>query len=198
MTQWWREAIPRFGMRSLFHALCDLDHDDPEPILDYASGQPALTDLAERFSQLSVLDRTHPYQPGDEPLRTSLALLYAASRVRDVLLMAHQPEPADPAGQREQREMDEVLGRTRPSFPAVPVGRIADFFALIGCRPVTVTGFDPAVHEIVSCHPAPAPGTPITITGQLWPALMIGELVFARAGVTVQAGAAHARPGVAG
>jgi hypothetical protein len=193
--EWWREAIPRFGMRSLFHALCDLGRDDPpEPILDYASGQPWLADQAERFSQLSVLDRTHPYEPGDEQFWASLALLYAASRVRDVLLLAHQPAPANPG---ELHDMDEMLGRTRPSFAAVPVARVTGFFAQIGCRAVTVARFDPALHEIVVCETAPASDAPITITGQLWPALMIGELVFTRAGVTVRAGAAHARPGVA-
>src|SRR5580658_3855247 len=133
--EWWREAIPRFGMRSLFHALCDLGRDDPpEPILDYASGQTWLADQAERFSQLSVLDRTHPYEPGDEQLWASLALLYAASRVRDVLLLAHQPAPANPG---ELHDMDEMLGRTRPSFAAVPVARVTGFFAQIGCRAVT-------------------------------------------------------------
>jgi hypothetical protein len=33
------------------------------------------------------------------------------------------------------------------------------------------------------------------ITGQAWPALMIGELAFARAGVHVRAGSEHAVPG---
>jgi hypothetical protein len=123
---WWREAIPRFGMRSLFHALCDLGRDDPpEPILDYASSQPWLADQAERFSQLSVLDRPHLYEPGDEQLWASLALLYAASRVRDVLLMAHQPAPANPG---EVHDMDEMLGRNRPSSAAVPVARVTEFF----------------------------------------------------------------------
>ena len=71
------------------------------------------------------------------------------------------------------------------------------FFAAIGCRPVTEAGFDPILHEILTCEAAGRPGAPIEVTGQEWPALMIGELVFTRAGVHVRAGSAHAVPGVA-
>jgi hypothetical protein len=49
----------------------------------------------------------------------------------------------------------------------------------------------------VTCEADDDPQAPIQITGYAWPALMIGELVFTRAGVHVRTGAAHAVPGVA-
>ncbi len=38
--EWWREAIPRFGMRSLFHALCDLGRDDCKKFIRYEPRNP--------------------------------------------------------------------------------------------------------------------------------------------------------------
>jgi hypothetical protein len=192
---WWVEAMPRFGMRSLFHALCDLEPGaDPEPVLSCAAGQPWLAELAGRLTQLGTLDRTRPFQPGQGELGQALTDLYAASRVRDVLLMAHQPPPADPDGLPEP---DEALGRSFPVFAPVPVARITRFFALIGAHAVTWDRFEPVLHEIVVCEPAPGPDAGITVTEQFWPALMIGELVFTRGGVRVQAEVDQAQPGVA-
>jgi hypothetical protein len=74
---------------------------------------------------------------------------------------------------------------------------MTQFFAAIGCRPVTDASFDPILHEIITCEAADEPDAPIQVIGQTWPALMLGELVFARAGVHVRAGSAHAVPGVA-
>lgn len=141
---WWVEAMPRFGMRSLFHALCDLEPGaDPEPVLSCAAGQSWL---------------------------------------------------ADPAG---LPELDEALGRSFPVFAPVPVARITGFFALIGAQAVTWDRFEPVLHEIVICEPAPGADAGITVTELFWPALMIGELVFTRGGVRVQAEVDQAQPGVA-
>ena len=190
----WPDTVSRYGMRGLFHALCDLDGTDPGPVLDHAVTRPWMAEAARRLSTLAVLDRTRPAQPGDRELTDTLYLLHAASRVRDILLLAHQPPPLDPAG---LTSLDEALGRTPPSFGPVPVSRIAAFFARLGCRPVTEPSFDPVLHEIIACEPAASPDAPVQVTAQAWPALLIGELVFARAGVAVRAGAAHAVPGVA-
>jgi hypothetical protein len=112
---------------------------------------------------------------------------------RDVLLLAHQPGPV-PA---PVLELDQALHREQPVFRPVPVDQITGFFAHIGCQPVTEKSFDPILHEIITCQAANDPAAPIQITGQAWPALMIGELVFTRAGVHVRAGSAHAISGIA-
>ncbi|MFD0531918.1 hypothetical protein ACFQ1I_43790 [Kitasatospora arboriphila] len=48
-------------------------------------------------------------------------------------------------------------------------------------------GFDPFLHEIVEVEQADDPAAPIEVTEVLWPGLMLGELLFSRAGVRVRA-----------
>lgn len=192
----WRQLLVEFpAIRQVFHALCALgEGEDATELLDVAARQEWMADVARRFgSLLARFDDTMAYEPEDDVLAETLWQLYAASRVRDALLLAHQPAPADDS----VRELDRALGREEPVFRPVPVGQVTDFFTAIGCRPVTEPGFDPILHEILTCQAAGNPGAPIEIARQEWPALMIGELVFARAGVHVRAGSAHAVPGVA-
>ena len=191
----WREMLSQFpAMRQVFHALCALgEGEDATEMLAFAARQEWMTDLARRAGSVARLDDTVPAEPQTDDLLKTLWELYAASRVRDVLLLAHQPGPADDS----VRDLDEALGRQQPRFPPVPAGQITQFFAAVGCQPVTEAGFDPILHEIISCEAAEEPDAPIQITRHAWPALMIGELVFARAGVHVRAGSAHAVPGIA-
>jgi hypothetical protein len=192
----WREMLGEFpAIRQVFHALCAMgEGEDATELLDFAARQEWMADLARRFgSVVARFDDTMAYEPEDDGLAKTLWQLYAASRVRDALLLAHQPVPADDS----VRELDQALGRKLPVFRPVPVAQATEFFAAIGCRPVTEAGFDPILHEILTCKAADDPGVPIEITAQEWPALMIGELVFTRAGVHVRAGSTHAVPGVA-
>lgn len=145
---WWRETVTGLGIRGVFHALCRLDPgEDATEVLDFATGQDWMRELADRSGRLAVLSRTAPVDPGDVDQVRSLELLYAAGRVRDVLLLGHQP---DPAGD-EVPELDEALGREQPRFRPVPADQIAAFFASIGARAETGLSFDPILHEIVSC-----------------------------------------------
>lgn len=191
----WREMLSEFpAIRQVFHALCALgEGEDATELLDFAARQEWMADLARRAQSVARLDDTWPVEPESDDLLKTLWELYAASRVRDVLLWAHQPRPAGD----EVRELDQALGRKQPAFRRVPVDQIIRFFSAIGCQPVTAASFDPILHEIITCRAAPEPSARIQVTGQAWPALMIGELVFARAGVRVRAGSAHAAPGVA-
>ncbi|MGA5816696.1 hypothetical protein ACPC54_02355 [Kitasatospora sp. NPDC094028] len=92
------------------------------------------------------------------------------------------------------------------------LGRIADFllleprlppylalFTALGMTPFTDAGaaFDPFRHEITEVEQAEDPDTPIEPLDVRSPGLMLGELLFTRAGVRVRAGAAHAERGVA-
>lgn len=182
------------AIRQVFHALCAMSTDeDAGELLEFAARQEWMTEVARRVASVARFEYTMPSEPEDEELNGTLWELYAASRVRDVLLLAHQPGPvSDPV-----RELDEALHREQPLFRTVPVDQITGFFTAIGCQPVTEASFDPILHEIITCEAADHPATPIQITGQCWPALMIGELVFTRAGVRVRAGSAHAVPGIA-
>ncbi len=62
---------------------------------------------------------------------------------------------------------------------------------------IDASGFDPFFHEIVAIDQSDDPAAPMEITDTVWPGLMLGELLFSRAGVRVRAGALHAQTGVA-
>lgn len=70
-------------------------------------------------------------------------------------------------------------------------------FTGLGMTPFEQAPFDPFLHEIVEVEQAEDPDSPIEILDVRWPGLMLGELLFGRAGVRVRAGAAHAERGVA-
>ncbi|MFI9360821.1 hypothetical protein ACIG5E_07135 [Kitasatospora sp. NPDC053057] len=94
--------------------------------------------------------------------------LYALSRVSDYLLLDPQLPP------------------------------YLHLFTALGMTPFdTHSPFDPFLHEITEVEQAEDPNTPIEILDIRWPGLMLGELLFSRAGVRVRAGAAHAERGVA-
>ncbi|MFE3879558.1 hypothetical protein ACFXPX_34795 [Kitasatospora sp. NPDC059146] len=91
------------------------------------------------------------------------------------------------------------------------LGRISDFllldpqlppylhlFTALGMTPVLEqTPFDPFLHEITEVEQAEDPDSPVEVLDVRHPGLMLGELLFNRAGVRVRAGAAHAERGVA-
>lgn len=123
-TPHWREALESYpSMRQVFHALCELGEDeDASELLDFAARQEWMADLARRAANEARLDNTMPVEPETDDLRTTLWYLYAASRVRDVLLYAHQPTPANDS----VRELDKALYREPPRFRPVAVDQIQD------------------------------------------------------------------------
>jgi hypothetical protein len=127
----WREMLIQFPAIRQVHALCTLaEGEDATELLAFAARQEWMTDLARRAESAARIDYTMPVEPETDDLLLTLWELYAASRVRDVLLLAHQPSPAD----NSTRELDEALGRSQPGFLPVPVGQIAQFFGAIGCH----------------------------------------------------------------
>ncbi|MEU9116235.1 hypothetical protein AB0D04_31855 [Streptomyces sp. NPDC048483] len=108
--------------------------------------------------------------------------LYALSRVSD-LLLAFQP----PAGEvncpdlRLRLSEHEYLG----------------LFTSLGMTPFKGSTFDPFLHEIVEVEQADDPHAAIEIMEFVRPGLLLGQLLFSRAGVRVRAGVEHAQRGVA-
>ncbi|MFE0465095.1 hypothetical protein ACFW1A_38150 [Kitasatospora sp. NPDC058965] len=110
--------------------------------------------------------------------------LYALHRVSDLLLLAHQPpsDGPDPTG----------------PWTGLPEREYLDLFGELGLTPIqSGVPFDPFLHEIVEVDQADDPHAPIELTGVRWPGLMLGDLLFHRAGVRIRAGAEHAERGVA-
>lgn len=115
----WRDMLGQFpAIRQVFHALCDLpEGEDATELLEFAAGQEWMADLARRAASVARLDHTMPCEPETDDLRTTLWQLYAATRVRDALLLPHQPGPVDDS----VRELDEALHREQPRCRPVPV-----------------------------------------------------------------------------
>lgn len=117
---------------------------------------------------------------------------YAVSRVSDLLLLGFQPdlppEVETPWAHQLHLPAHDVT---------ITVDEYVSVFSALGMRRVDVARFDPFFHEIVAVEQSDDPDTPFEITGELWPCIMLGEMMFSRAGVSVRAGEQHAVAGIA-
>ncbi|WP_194908739.1 hypothetical protein [Catenulispora rubra] len=145
---------------------------------------------------MSVYEQT-PDGPGSPAHRAdSLTTLYALSRLSDVLLLSFQPE-ADPAWDTPWEHWLDLVGT---DWPAITREQYLELFTALGMSPITDLRFDPLLHEIVEIvevDQADDADAPITVSDPVWPGLMLGQMVFARAGVKVRAGVNHAQRGIA-
>ncbi len=123
--------------------------------------------------------RGDPIPPADDE---DLCRLYALSRVSEILVLRFQRGSAD--------------GSDYPG-PEISLAEYASFMMGLGLRRVGETSFSPFFHEIVEVEPAKDDDTPITAIGEFWPALMLGDMLFSRAGVLVTGGRNHTRKEIA-
>lgn len=107
--------------------------------------------------------------------------LYALGRVTDTLLLGRQPRGPEGVLPWLALSDDEYVG----------------FFASLGMTTFCGNKFEAFRHEIVEVEQHDDPDEPITVTEIMWPGLMLGDLLFYRAGVRVRAGRHHAERGVA-
>jgi hypothetical protein len=105
-----------------------------------------------------------------------LCRLYAAWRVTTTLLLRFQVGRADGTDYRG---------------PAITVAGYKRFHEAMGFRIPTVDMFHPFFHEIVGVQQTSPAGSPVKAVEQIWPALMLGSMVFSRAGCVVSAGESH-------
>jgi hypothetical protein len=96
--------------------------------------------------------------------------LYALSRVNDRLLLPHQPD--------------------RRSWPApvLSIPQYTAFMTALGFRVVNPTAFSQFLHEIVEVEQSNEVAREIGLLTEFWPALMLGPMLFSRAGVGVIGG----------
>ncbi len=105
--------------------------------------------------------------------------LYALSRVNDLLLMSFRSSAVD------------------AKLPTISHGEYESFFTAIGFNLTQIGAFNPLHHEIVRVEQAADDNEPIQVYEQLWPELMLGQMVFSRAGVSVLGGRNHIKKEVA-
>jgi hypothetical protein len=117
---------------------------------------------------------------------------YALSRVSDLLLLGFQPDLPAEVTTPWAHELHLPDHDVR-----ITVDEYANVFSALGMRRVEVAGFDPFFHEIVAVEQSDDPDTPVEVIGELWPCMMLGEMLFSRAGVRVRAGERHVVAGIA-
>jgi hypothetical protein len=105
-----------------------------------------------------------------------LCRLYAAFRVTSTLLLRFQHGRAD--------------GTDYPG-PSVSVAGYQLFHEAMGFNVPERAAFHPFYHEIVGVTQSASSTAPIEVIEQRWPALMLGRLMFCRAGCVVSGGSDH-------
>ncbi|MCX4745687.1 hypothetical protein OG455_09155 [Kitasatospora sp. NBC_01287] len=205
--------------RSLYHALREYEGGDAwrAVVAPWLAG----TGTAYR-TELAAAATRRPWWTGPGRDADSSVLeheLYALGRVSDLLLLDFQPDPDGVADQpwargpglspAEYVRLFSALGMTPfEEAAAAVVGDVTVGGAVVGDvtagdvpagdvaagAPVL---FDPFRHEITKVEQAEDPAAPIEVVEVRWPGLMLGQLLFSRAGVKVRAGAEHAERGVA-
>ena len=108
--------------------------------------------------------------------------LYAASRVIELLALRFQPGPAE--------------GNDWPE-PAISADEFERFASALGLDVVQPSRYSSFHHEIVDLVRSGTGVQPVRVLHQHWPCLMLGTLLFLRAGVTVSAGTRVLAPGIA-
>ena len=99
--------------------------------------------------------------------------LYAVSRVNELLLLSFQEGRSYASGWFE---------------PKVSLEEYVSFSELFGFRIEDVPLFSPFHHEIVNVDQADNEDEPMVLQEILWPCLMLGSMMFSRAGVRISCG----------
>jgi hypothetical protein len=102
--------------------------------------------------------------------------LYALSRVNDALILAFQGD-----------RLEEKTGR--PKFkPEISPADYLLFAESLGLKRVEQPHFSSFHHEIVAVEESADADQPVLLESTLWPCLMLGDMMFSRAGVRVSGG----------
>ena len=135
---------------------------------------------AERDWLCSFASRSGSPVPPAEP--EDLWRLYALSRVNEILLLCFQRGRAD--------------GTDWPGLK-VSLDEYVWFAESLGLAVAEAQPFSPFYHEIVKVDQADNEEQPVTLLSTFWPCLMLGNMMFSRAGVRVSGGKRFIRKEVA-
>lgn len=158
----------QFELRGLWDAL----HSYRGKMIDAELLQPWLVGHREEAAWFKAFGaRTgHPIPNADNE---DLCRLYAFGRCIEVLMMGFQP------GGRGQGDW---------SGPPIELDEFVAFAAAFGIRAVEQPKYSPFHHELVEVLQSRDESTPPRLLRTRWPCLMLGPMMFIRAGVTVDAG----------
>lgn len=131
--------------------------------------------LAENTAEIDWLKAIAGQSGNPMPVvdQEKLWRLYALSRVNDLLLLTFQP--AEP-------HSSDWPG------PPINVNEYRTFMKALGMREISPASFSPFYHEIVAASPTGKKDLPISVEEFFWPGMMLGDMLFSRAGVKVNGG----------
>ena len=132
--------------------------------------RPAESDVQAAVDEFRWYRRLETSSAPYEGLDSDLSELYALSRFSDFLLLSFQGRPDEP-----------------PPLPAISRQAYIDFWQTIGFESFQERRYSPFFHEIVDVIEADDPLSGVQIERELWPGLMLGDMLFSRAGVVVRA-----------
>jgi TPR repeat protein len=165
------------NLRGLYHALADR-----EPTQAWSEiVQAHAADLAETRRQLrNIRQRPDGRRGWPECGTGELYDLYAAQRLSDQMLSAWR-------------------GGAWGGFEGLPMdrARYVDFWQGLGFEPREPRRFHPILCEVVKVIQSDDGDEAVHVVETLWPALMLGPMVFVRAGVRVRAPRARLVAGIA-
>ncbi|MEM6505004.1 MAG: hypothetical protein AAF711_06020 [Planctomycetota bacterium] len=146
-------------------------------------GQDAYGEVLERWLRKSggykkwlsrYRDRTNHHWSAAK--QADLWVLYALYRVTSSLLLRFQ------AGRGETIDYPE---------PSLPIEGFQIFHEQLGFQTTQECKFHPFYHEVLSVSQAEDPQAPIKIDQCIWPCLMLGDMMYCRAGCEVTGGKNH-------
>lgn len=123
--------------------------------------------------------RGNPIPPADID---DLHHLYALSRINEIFLLGFQRGRAD--------------GTDWPG-PGISLDEYERFALSLGLTITDVGAFSPFFHELVEVEESFDEDQPVQVLSTFWPCLMLGDMLFSRAGVRVLAGKRFLRKEVA-
>ncbi len=155
----------------LFGAVMDYEGDDAyrDVLASWPDRNP------EERAWLSEMARVNPDDPTG-PDDEDVCRLYAASRVTSVLMLRFQDGRADGSDYRG---------------PTVTVDGFRRFHEALGFHVPDAVPFHPFFHEIVGVEQSASAQQPIGVEREAWPALMLGAMMYCRAGCFVMGGERH-------
>lgn len=118
-----------------------------------------------------------------------LCRLYAMFRVTSLLLLRFQQSRADAA--TDDADAEDYAG------PPITAEGFLAFHEALGLRVPRTPAYHPFFHEIVAVETRSDAAANVAVIEARWPALMLGNLLYLRAGCVVAAGAQHVIKSVA-
>lgn len=183
------------SFRALFHQLVAYTGDDVyhDVLLPWqpqaAETMSVLSSYGDGEARLWRKDQPDACSEDGTNYYTCSEHLYAVSRVSEMLLLPFQPV-------RNRTEFP-LAAYNEGWLPSIRLEERNEWLLSLSMRQVDHPVFHPFYHEIVEVEQAPEPDEPISLVETLWPAFLLGHMLFCRAGVKVRGGVGFIRKDIA-